>query len=87
MIGSAVTRLGLCPAARYRGRARPNRPGQTIAESDISKFLRLTRIGAVYLVTFVIVAAGSIWLALQVAPMQTVSAAGQTAQVGAAVPD
>lgn len=34
-----------------------------------------------------IVTAGSIWLALQVAPLQTVSAAGQTAQVGAAVPD
>jgi len=33
------------------------------------------------------VTAGSIWLALQVAPLQTVSAAGQTAQVGAAVPD
>ena len=33
-----------------------------------------------------IVSAGSIWLALQVAPLQTVSAAGQTAQVGAAVP-
>ncbi len=32
------------------------------------------------------VTAGSIWLALQVAPLQTVSAAGQTAQVGAAVP-
>jgi len=29
---------------------------------------------------------GSIWLALQVAPLQTVSAAGQTAQVGAAGP-
>ena len=34
-----------------------------------------------------LVTAGSIWLALQVAPLQTVSAAGQTAQVGAAVPD
>jgi lysophospholipase L1-like esterase len=32
------------------------------------------------------VAAGSIWLALQVAPLQTVSAAGQSAQVGAAEP-
>jgi hypothetical protein len=31
-----------------------------------------------------VVTAGSIWLALQVAPPQTVSAAGQTAQVGAA---
>ena len=33
-----------------------------------------------------IIAVGSIWLALQVAPLQTVSAAGQTAQVGAALP-
>jgi hypothetical protein len=33
-----------------------------------------------------LVAAGSIWLALQVAPLQTVSAAGQTGQVGAAAP-
>ena len=32
-----------------------------------------------------VIAAGSIWLALQVAPTQTVSAAGQTAQVGAAI--
>ena len=62
--------------------ARPNRPG----ERDISRFLRLTRTGAFYLVIFLIVTAASIWLALQVAPLQTVSAAGQTAQVGAAVP-
>jgi hypothetical protein len=33
-----------------------------------------------------VVTAVSIWLALQVAPLQTVSAAGQTAQVGAAAP-
>jgi hypothetical protein len=46
----------------------------------------LTRKAVLYLVTFLIVTAGSIWLALQVAPMQTVSAAGQTAQVGAAIP-
>jgi hypothetical protein len=37
-------------------------------------------------VTFLVIAAGSIWLALRVTPMQTVSAAGQTAQVGAAAP-
>jgi hypothetical protein len=49
-------------------------------------FLRLIRTGVFYLVTFLIVTAGSIWLALQVAPLQTVSAAGQTAQVGAAGP-
>jgi hypothetical protein len=46
----------------------------------------LTRTAAFYLVTFLIITAGSIWLALQVAPLQTVSAAGQTAQVGAAAP-
>jgi hypothetical protein len=53
---------------------------------SISSYLRLTRKVVFYLGTFLIVTAGSIWLALQVAPMQTVSAAGQTAQVGAAVP-
>ena len=55
-------------------------------EREISKYLRLTRKAFFYLVTFLIITAGSIWLALQVAPMQTVSAAGQTAQVGAAIP-
>jgi hypothetical protein len=55
-------------------------------EREISKYLRLTRKAAFYLATFLIITAGSIWLALQVAPMQTVSAAGQTAQVGAAIP-
>jgi lysophospholipase L1-like esterase len=39
-----------------------------------------------YLVTFAIVTTGAIWLALRVAPLQTVSAAGQTAQVGATMP-
>jgi len=34
-----------------------------------------------------VITAGAIWLALQVTPLQTVSAAGQSAQVGAAVPD
>jgi hypothetical protein len=46
----------------------------------------LTRKAVFYLTAFLIITAGSIWLALQVAPMQTVSAAGQTAQVGAAIP-
>src|SRR6202451_2105131 len=55
-------------------------------EREISSYLRLTRKAVFYLVTFLIITAGSIWLALQVAPMQTVSAAGQTAQVGAAIP-
>jgi lysophospholipase L1-like esterase len=44
------------------------------------------RTAVFYLVTFAVVAAGSIWLALRVAPLQTVSAAGQTAQVGATLP-
>jgi lysophospholipase L1-like esterase len=35
----------------------------------------------------VIVTAGAIWLALRVTPLQTVSAAGQTAQVGATLPN
>jgi uncharacterized membrane protein YbhN (UPF0104 family)/tRNA A-37 threonylcarbamoyl transferase component Bud32 len=60
---------------------RPHRPG----ERQISSFLRLTRIAVFYIVTFLITTTGSIWLALQVAPLQTVSAAGQTAQVGAAL--
>jgi GDSL-like Lipase/Acylhydrolase family len=55
-------------------------------EREISSFLRLTRKAVFYLVTFLIITVGSIWLALQVAPMQTVSAAGQTAQVGAVIP-
>jgi lysophospholipase L1-like esterase len=35
---------------------------------------------------FLVITAGSIWLALRVTPLQTVSAAGQTAQVGATEP-
>src|SRR2546429_9888121 len=66
--------------------ARLDRPGRK-TERDISTFLRLTRTAAFYLVTFLLVTAGSIWLAAQVAPLQTVSAAGQTAQVGAGAPD
>src|SRR6202451_2335280 len=54
-------------------------------EREISSYLRLTRKAVFYLVPFLIITAGSIWLALQVAPMQTVSAAGQTAQVGAVI--
>jgi GDSL-like Lipase/Acylhydrolase family len=59
--------------------------GVSSRERVISKYLRLTRKAVFYLATFLIITAGSIWLALQVAPMQTVSAAGQTAQVGAAI--
>ncbi len=38
------------------------------------------------ILTFAIVTAGAIWLALRVAPLQTVSAAGQIAEVGATQP-
>src|SRR5580693_6148165 len=49
--------------------------------------LRRFRTAAFYVVTLAVVAAGAIWLALRVAPLQTVSAAGQTAQVGATLPN
>jgi lysophospholipase L1-like esterase len=39
-----------------------------------------------YVLVYVVVAAASIWLALAVAPMQQVNAAGQSAQVGATLP-
>ncbi|HEV3381007.1 MAG TPA: GDSL-type esterase/lipase family protein [Trebonia sp.] len=38
------------------------------------------------MLTFLIVTVGAIWLALRVTPLQTVSAAGQTAEVGATQP-
>jgi len=69
------------PPAGYKGS--PTRRGLRI----ISRLLRPTRIAAFYLLTFLIVTAGSIWLALRVTPLQTVSAAGQTAQVGATLPN
>jgi lysophospholipase L1-like esterase len=49
--------------------------------------LRHGRTAAFYAVTLLIVTFGAIWLALRVAPLQTVSAAGQTAQVGATLPN
>jgi lysophospholipase L1-like esterase len=49
--------------------------------------LRWARTTAFYLITFAGVTAGAIWLALRVSPLQTVSAAGQTAQVGATLPN
>lgn len=42
---------------------------------------------AFYLFTYLMVTAASIWLALRITPLQTVSAAGQTAQVGATLPN
>ncbi len=49
--------------------------------------MRRTRTAAFYTLTFLIVTAGAIWLALRVTPLQTVSAAGQTARVGATLPN
>jgi len=49
--------------------------------------LRHGKAAAFYAVTLLIVTFGAIWLALRVAPLQTVSAAGQTAQVGATLPN
>ena len=49
--------------------------------------MRHGRTAAFYAVTLLIVTFGAIWLALRVAPLQTVSAAGQTAQVGATLPN
>ena len=53
----------------------------------ISKVLSRTRATAFYVAVFAIVTAGAIWLALRVTPLQTVSAAGQSAQVGATLPN
>jgi lysophospholipase L1-like esterase len=52
-----------------------------------SGLLRGARTVAFYAVAFLVVPAGAIWLALRVSPLQTVSAAGQTAQVGATLPN
>jgi lysophospholipase L1-like esterase len=49
--------------------------------------LPVTRATAFYVAVFFLVTAGAIWLALRVTPLQTVSAAGQTAQVGATLPN
>ncbi|HVT69587.1 MAG TPA: GDSL-type esterase/lipase family protein [Trebonia sp.] len=49
--------------------------------------MRRGRTVAFYAITFLIVTVGAIWLALRVSPLQTVSAAGQTAQVGATLPN
>jgi hypothetical protein len=48
--------------------------------------LAWTRVIAGYLLAFLVITAVSVWLALRVTPLQTVSAAGQTAQVGATLP-
>ncbi|HEY0937447.1 MAG TPA: hypothetical protein VGD91_27375, partial [Trebonia sp.] len=78
----AATRTSRTPARRVR--SRPGAKGRT---RTISRFFRWTRTAAFYAVTFAVVAAGAVWLALRVAPLQTVSAAGQTAQVGATLPN
>src|SRR5579875_1169133 len=56
-------------------------------ERAISGLFRRTRTAAFYVFTLLAVTAGAIWLALRVTPLQTVSAAGQTAQVGATLPN
>jgi len=53
----------------------------------LAHFTRRGRTVAFYIVTFLLVTVGAIWLALRVTPLQTVSAAGQTAQVGATLPN
>ncbi|HEX6448834.1 MAG TPA: GDSL-type esterase/lipase family protein [Trebonia sp.] len=49
--------------------------------------MRRSQTAAFYIGTFLLVTAAAIWLALRVTPLQTVSAAGQTAQVGATLPN
>ena len=49
--------------------------------------MRYAKTAAFYAVTLLAVTFGAVWLALRVAPLQTVSAAGQTAQVGATLPN
>jgi lysophospholipase L1-like esterase len=49
--------------------------------------LRRTKTVSFYVLAFLIITAGAIWLALRITPLQTVSAAGQTAQVGATLPN
>ena len=56
-------------------------------KGTISVVLRRIRTVSFYVLTFLIVSAGAIWLALRITPLQTVSAAGQTAQVGATLPN
>jgi hypothetical protein len=59
--------------------------GSTI--SVLEHFTRRSRTAAFYVVSFVLITAAAIWLALRITPLQTVSAAGQTAQVGATLPN
>jgi lysophospholipase L1-like esterase len=56
-------------------------------DRQVSIWLRRARSAAYYLAAFAVVTVGAIWLALRVAPLQSVSAAGQTAQVGATLPN
>jgi hypothetical protein len=52
----------------------------------IQAFARRAGTVSLYVLAFLVITAGSIWLALRVTPLQTVSAAGQTAEVGATLP-
>jgi lysophospholipase L1-like esterase len=51
-----------------------------------ARWLRLSRHALLAVVLFVAVGAAAIWLAVRLTPMQSVSAAGQSVQVGAAEP-
>jgi hypothetical protein len=52
----------------------------------IQVLARRASVVLLYVLAFFVITAGSIWLALRVTPLQTVSAAGQSAQVGATEP-
>lgn len=62
-------------------------PGGIETISAYARYVGRARAAVFYVVTFVLVTAAAIWLALRVTPLQTVSAAGQTAQVGATLPN
>jgi lysophospholipase L1-like esterase len=64
------------------GAGTPNAPRSQIIRTAIRLVIALI----CYVLVLAAVAAGSIWLALAVAPMQPVNAAGQSAQVGATMP-
>jgi hypothetical protein len=52
-----------------------------------SRVARRVRTALFLGLTFIVISVGSIWLALRVTPLQTVQAAGQTAQIGATMPN
>lgn len=87
--------MGIWTVGRHRGdclislllqRIRAKRSERGPRGPRAAALARLGRAAAFYAVTFAAIAVGAIWLALRISPLQTVSAAGQTAQVGAALP-